>query len=917
MKRHFLLFGVVALGLAAPAAEPTVRHFTCPVNQLELLKGELPPSKPGSFTPPTVRLDGAGEVELVIESEVGDVKWSNVFVAVRTAEKKPATGTLAFGNGEKRSVVRWRLPEKANTVRAADWFNYGRTARLERTAWNDAGAPGQAWFRHQLNEATRAEDLGLLWRSRSSPRPAIAPEAMEPRVKWVPRVSADPGLERGRNLDDRGDPFQLLGGGRAVSENLQLHRDLNVRPGVAALHVVNVAELKGIDVKEYDWSPSIAGLRPRLDPLAALIPADQHAVFFSDVPAAVAVMDELDRLGLAAFNLAETRGSNARIAERYMTQLGLPSAQLGKLLPPALIDNVGVTGSDLYFDIGTDTAVLLSSSKAGLVRQLVAGFWPVLKATTPDVVEREEEIGGVKCRVLRTPDRRICCYLAVVGDAVLLANSPAQVRRIAETKAGKLSPLSDAPEYTFFRDRYRIGESENEGFAIMTDAAIRRWCGPKWRIGHDRRIRAGAILADIQAAQLRSMHAGEARKFEDPRIGPVETGPHGAFSPKHGSRLFQTPIAESEIDQVTMAEADAYRRWRDSYQQNWSQFFDPIAIRIAVRPDSLAVDTTVIPLIMATEYRELVGLTTGARLAPGAGDPHPEAIAQFIMGFNRKNESFQKTIARYEGMIGQQFEIASWIGDWLTVYIDDDPVWEEFAKSSEPESEFWEKRDYRFPAAVGIAVADPKKHAEFVKKFRTLFGNFLRLEWTDATHKGVTYTRVRQKDQERGLQVWSLSLPDQWILSTSETVVRRAIERHLAPKTARRHVWPGDSLGGTVQPKAVGYLREWWGRSGVNQMQRAAWSNLPILNEWHGFGRVSDPVVFHEKWWGERLVEPAGGKYVWNADDGTMESTVFGHPGRPKGSRATLPAALSRLRGADLGVTFEKDGLRARIELAR
>lgn len=942
MRRGIPAILIAAFGFALPAAEPPARFFTCPVDQLEILEGKLIAPRYGNLPvhgdavdvlpdssakrPLQVRLDGPGAVELVVESASGRVDWKHVFLAVRSDGRGAVTGSFVYWKGDQKQTVKWRLPAGANTTRAADWFNYGRAARLDRTARQQIaeGIPGQAWFRHTLDEVAglKTKELAPLWLSKPTDRPIwdTNPEPNEPRAGWVLPLSPGDGGPARPFMGDREDFLQLVSGGRAVSENLQLKRELNIRGNQPLPATIKVSELKGIEVKEYDWAPHIVGLRPRIDPLAAFVPADQHAVFFPDVPAAVAVLDELDRTGLAATNLAEARGTDNRLADRYLKQLGLPSAQLGKLLPASLIDNVAITGSDLYFDTGTDMAVLLSTSKPGVVRQLLTAAWPVLKATTPDAAEKEEIIAGTTCRVLRTPDRRICCYVAAIGDAVLLTNSPAQIQRIASTKSGKSPSLAGSPEYTFFRERYRRGESGESGFVILTDAAIRRWCSPVWRIGHQRRIQTGAYLADAQATHLKSMHAAaRPRQIDDPRLGPIEVGPHGVHSATHGSWLFQTPIAEVEIDMVTTAEADAYRRWRDTYQQNWSQFFDPIAIQISARPEKLAVDMTVIPLILATDYRELTGLTTGARLPPGAGDPHPEALAQFVMGFNRKSDTFAKTISRYEGIIGQQFEIAGWIGDWLTVYGDEDPVWDEFLKSELTESEFWEKRRWQIPIGIGISVVDSKKHAQFVKKFRELIHTFIPLESADITYKGVAYTRLQQKGPQNGPIVWSLALPDQWVISLNEAVVRRAIDRHLAVKDGRaaKPAWLGDSLGFTTKPRAAYYLREWWGRSGLTSVRQAAWANIPILNEWRQFNRVNDPVEFHERWWGERLLEPAGGKYVWNAEDRTMESTVFGHPGRPKGTRATLPAAVAGLRGADFGITFERDGLRARFELAR
>ena len=78
------------------------------------------------------------------------------------------------------------------------------------------------------------------------------------------------------------DTYALFSGGRAVSESLQLDR---VTPATnkAEDANVNLADLTGITVAEIDWKPLIKDLKPALDPLASIIPADQHAVLFPEL----------------------------------------------------------------------------------------------------------------------------------------------------------------------------------------------------------------------------------------------------------------------------------------------------------------------------------------------------------------------------------------------------------------------------------------------------------------------------------------------------------------------------------------------------------------------------------------------------------------------------------------------------------
>ena len=44
------------------------------------------------------------------------------------------------------------------------------------------------------------------------------------------------------------------------------------------------------------------------------------------------------------------------------------------------------------------------------------------------------------------------------------------------------------------------------------------------------------------------------------------------------------------------------------------------------------------------------------------------------------------------------------------------------------------------------------------------------------------------------------------------------------------------------------------------------------------------------------------------------EAAVYGHPAQPKQGPA-LPAALESVEAANFGITFENDGIRARVEL--
>ena len=98
------------------------------------------------------------------------------------------------------------------------------------------------------------------------------------------------------------------------------------------------------------------------------------------------------------------------------------------------------------------------------------------------------------------------------------------------------------------------------------------------------------------------------------------------------------------------------------------------------------------------------------------------------------------------------------------------------------------------------------------------------------------------------------------------------------------------------------------------RMQQLAWNNLPILNEWHRRFADEDPLAVHETFWQQRLTCPGGGTYRWNPEWRTMESTIYGHPGQPR-TGPSLPVGLQRFATGNFGITFEENGLRARVQL--
>ena len=907
-----------------PVPEPAVAadavYCVARVQDLTLVDGSLPTVPTGTFRTarpqPYAVLDGEGVAFVVPARELpGADDFGQGRIAIRLDEPRDVAGRL-FVEGPESSLVALRFELPAGRFSADARQDFFRATRDHYLGRVQAGLPGMAWWRHR--DALFAE---------------LAGEGPPAERTPVGRRSGP------SNMDDT---FELFSGSRAIAENLQLDRTLPATPRDAAELTVAVETIAGITVADYDWTAAIAGQTPPLDPLATLVPADQHAVFFPSFQALLDVSDEAEAQGRPVLQMLSDPTGEAGSKVRYQRQLALPLSELARLLGPKLIDSVVLTGGDPYLASGSDVAVLFQAKDPAVLHPLIVARVAAAAAASgvADVAERSGEIDGVAWVARVSPDRAVCSYVARIGGAVAVTNSEAQLRRLVAVSRGDTAALAIQPEYVFFRSRYARGAADESALIVLTDATIRRWCGPRWRIGASRRTRAAAALSEAQARWLEASLAGRPlRETDAPAgLGPVVSGADGARSSIYGSLAFMTPIAELDLARVSSEESELYGRWRDGYQRNWSGSFDPIAVRLGVGEGRLSADVTVRPLIVASDYRDLVQLAGTARIAPQACDPHAEALLQGIMAIDRHAPLLGEQVSILTLML-PDLDPLGWLGQSVSLYVDDDPLWEELRAAEDPE-DFLEHNWMRMPVALHAEVGNGLLLTGFLVGVRGLVeqsGPDMTV-WENHTYREEPYVSIRPSaraigelqgtmgDEDVGLEqaaVYYAASGDGLVVSLNRPVIERAIDRRLARKAAdaaaasaeAAPAWLGEHLGLRLNGRAFGVIESVFDRSPDAQRLRSdSWANLPILNEWHRLFPGEDPVAAHERLWHRRLLCPGGGSYRWNDAWQTMESTVYGHPGEPRDGPA-LPPALARIVSAAAGLTFEADGLRARVEL--
>jgi hypothetical protein len=916
--------------------------YEIPLSELKIISGELPKAKSESAPihsdpewwhamDPNITIEGPGEGYLDHQFNPWLRTWdeniSQSRLAVRAPRGKDVRGQMALPNasGSGMSIIRFSIPASAASDDAQEKFLSAKRINLLLLA--DRPIAGKAWFRHRFNQV----DQELT---------DTAAKRGHPDAQSRLRLDSAP-LE---------DAYDLFSGGMSVAENLQLDRNLrgadrDQQP------TIYITTLKGITTPQIDWKPLLKGAEPQLDPLSKLIPADQHVLFFPSFDAMTRLSDESKGRETVLLKLAQPQSEDLDIVGRYERQLGLTLTTLGRMVGPAAIKSIAITGSDSYFPTGTDVAVLFETDHPDVLLGLITAQVGMSASKHPGVEGKSSIIKGLKYQGFLSADREVSSYVARLNGAVVVTNSPAQLERLAAVGKGT-DPISSLDEYKFFRTRYPLGDKDETAFLFLSDATIRRWCSPRWRIASARRTFTAAAIADLTCDNLQAIVAGKMQPqplHTDLALvdaGQLKLMNWGVSSSTQGSLEFMTPIVELPIEKVTKSEADAYNAWRDGYERNWRWAFDPIALRIGVAADKLSGDLTVMPLIAGTEYREFLAISRGAQIAPTAGDPH-DALAHAIMALNVKSDRMREW-GNMASMLAPQAHIDAfgWLGSSIALYLDDGPIWKKLEEMTPEERDKFKQHALReLPVALVAEVSSPLKLTAFLAALRAFIEQTSPglTTWESLTYRDQPYVRIKATEQARrtigeeaDLAIYYAPAADSLTITLSEEVLKHALDRRLAREEAEKKKGPNEKgvsipdrgqpwLGSSLCLQLDRQMFEILNNASSNilgpsslsdAMQLRSWSNIPILNQWKQLFPKEDPVKVHERLWHTRLICPGGGQYVWNDEWKTMESTVYGHPGQPK-SGPKVSAMLGQFEKANLGVTFEDQGLRGRVELTR
>jgi hypothetical protein len=429
--------------------------------------------------------------------------------------------------------------------------------------------------------------------------------------------------------------------------------------------IVSVASLTGPTVQSHPWEKMLAGRKPALSPLADYVPEDFYFVEFRSLSKLLEAADQGDLWSTHLFNQAYREARTHNMGERLRQQLALESSSALRPFYDLVIEDVAITGSDLFLREGSDVTLIFRVKQPDIFRSRLESFAASAEKSRPDAKRATGNYLGVDYTQLATPERDLSVITAWLAPNVCVrGNSLAALRRVIAAFKGQAAegataqPLAKTTEFAYIRTLMPRSAREEDGFIYLSDPFIRRMVGPQLKLTERRRVICYNHLRMLGHAAL--LYLTENGKKPDsigalaeancspglfgqdelvcPDGGKYSLGADGMTGScsHHGNARFMTPNLEIPVTQVNGAEADEYNAFLKDYNQYWRMFFDPIALRLKVSDKQYRLETIVLPLIDNSIYTGLATVLGGAPEPLDALPVSKRNIFSFALRFNKE-----------------------------------------------------------------------------------------------------------------------------------------------------------------------------------------------------------------------------------------------------------------------------------------
>ncbi|MFO0880195.1 MAG: hypothetical protein U0840_22835 [Gemmataceae bacterium] len=589
--------------------------------------------------------------------------------------------------------------------------------------------------------------------------------------------------------------YAMTTGGTALTESLALNRAL---AGADAPKVesrtIPIATLPGIDIDSHPWKKMMGERRPRSEPLARFVPEDHYYFTTHSAGAFLSAWGVLESWGGHLFRAPQVANRDYALRARYEGQLCLPTERLLRHLPPDLLRNLALAGSDLFFQDGTDVTVLFDvSDPAAFCRLHDSHVAEARKQHGALLREGRSDYQGHTIESVTTPRREVSLHRVTVGKVVLCSNSAVAIRHVLDTHAGKRPCLAESLDFQYMRTIFLRDASQEDGFAFLSDPFVRRLVGPATRIKEMRRQQARvSLLLAGEAALAGALRTGTwpttitqvgknvglpASALRDSEEQPLrwDAERRQAVSADYNTLEFTTPLVELPIDRVTEGEEVSYRQFREEYLRLWRRFFDPVGIRFKLSPGPLRVEMYLLPLVNNSAYNGLRRLAGGGTVRFDPTRILPTTLVQF---FSRIDAN---AIPRSIG-----------VGSWLRTTIDNEKIYlDRLAANFIAQDLSQPMEDFR-PSEVSVQAS---MEIVDVKAFTTWWrGLGLMVKpVADSKHRGITIQEEAAAYVE-GLRLHHAQVGKTFLLSLCPNLLRRSIDLELDHRKPGEEVEVNTSL---------------------------------------------------------------------------------------------------------------------------
>ncbi|MGD9126707.1 MAG: hypothetical protein PVH19_04940, partial [Planctomycetia bacterium] len=343
----------------------------------------------------------------------------------------------------------------------------------------------------------------------------------------------------------------------------------------------------------------------KVEPIAMRVPEECFYIRFGNYANFLWMQDTMKRIGGDAGNLVSLRGLDYETTKRMEDQLLIKQTVLGRVLGGTLISDVAMVGTDLFMREGASFGLMFEARNTFLLnREFSTQRAERLKQG--GVTEETVEIDGRKVSFIHSEDNAVRSFYLADGGYIFVTSSKEVMRRfIATGQKQPVGALGATDEFRHARSVMPISRQDTV-FVYFSDAFFRNMAGPHYWVEMRRRLQAVADIEVLKLARLAA--AGEEgvelkknaaetvpllkqAKLLPANFGPRPDGSKAVFDTRgqlvdslRGRRGFFVPIPDVPVENITVSEAAAYRRFLSFYHENWGRL-DPMIV--GIRRDDL------------------------------------------------------------------------------------------------------------------------------------------------------------------------------------------------------------------------------------------------------------------------------------------------------------------------------------------